>query len=163
MAKFIANDANSTDGTDLSKMSAIYEVNGELVRIPADTAPGNVDAAIAAVIGVDQAAVVTMINTFTKGSAALTYFHNLQINLKTAAQNGTAINAIFTAMLPLLQAQPAALYTYYVNLLNQLTGIDQPTLEGGAMTTAQKRQAYQVAIMFANTGMIQTLFGTLFT
>lgn len=47
MAQFLGYDANGTDGTDLSKMSAVYEHRGKIVRIPADTPAANIDAALA--------------------------------------------------------------------------------------------------------------------
>lgn len=35
---FIGYDANMTDGSDLQKMSLIYDVNGEKIRLPAAAA-----------------------------------------------------------------------------------------------------------------------------
>jgi hypothetical protein len=51
MANFIGNDANGTDGSDLSKMFAVYEHRGRLVRIPADTPAANIPDALAQELG----------------------------------------------------------------------------------------------------------------
>lgn len=44
--RFLYFDANQTDGKDLSKMAAIYEVAGRSVRIPADTDDNDIDVAV---------------------------------------------------------------------------------------------------------------------
>lgn len=51
--QFIRQDANLTDGKDLSKVDAIYAVNGVQVRIPANTPEDAVTSALYEALGLD--------------------------------------------------------------------------------------------------------------
>jgi hypothetical protein len=57
--KFITYDANFTDGSDLSKMLAIYEYRGQIARIPANTPLDQVNAAVYAELEMDAQAETT--------------------------------------------------------------------------------------------------------
>lgn len=74
MAEFIGYDANGTDGSDLSLMSALYDHRGKVVRIAADTLPQNVDNALAVAIG----------STLTKEQQMVDAIQDIWLPLPTA-------------------------------------------------------------------------------
>lgn len=96
-----------------------------------------------------------MIGTFNSGSAATIYFNALQAGLRNVVQNNTAIATFYPQMLNLLNDN-ANLYTFFLNFVNIAGNLTQANVETPS-TDAQRRQVFQLAVLFSVQGTVQVL------
>lgn len=134
---FLGYDAQQTDGSDLSKMTALYRYRGVVVSIPATTAPEQVEAVVQAAFGLSalEAQAAAALRT-VDWNAKLAAVQQAQTKLSDLQTQITAVNAASTLAAikpPLLSA---------LNDINQLiTG-----LVGEAVANLKRERALLQAL-----------------
>jgi hypothetical protein len=162
---FIGYDNNGTDGSNLALVTAIYELDGERIYIPASTLPGDVEAAVLA--GSSKLARQALNDLITNNQDKLKYadyFFRLQKSMLAMWITKPLLNAQTSGVVTALQGNRvtdvdhAAMWSVFIWIAGEEYGI--PITTGGTFdelpavpTVAQRRDILHAARAFMTAGV----------
>lgn len=168
--RLIGYDAQGTDGTNLALMLAIYELDGQIVSIPADTLPENIRAAVlTALAALDNSkparqALNDLMENHQDKLKYADYFYRLEKTMLALWMTKPVLNTQTADVVTALQANRAtdvdhaAMWGVFIWIAAEEYGI--PITAGGtfdelpaAPTVAQRRDILHAARAFATAGV----------
>jgi len=162
--QLIAYDAQGTDGTNLALMSALYELDGQRVSIPANTAPENVEAAVLAALSLldNPKPARAQLNDYLANNQDLlvyaSYFLRLQkalfVLIKTTPNLTNTTSAVYTSVRANKDsdADDLAMYNRFLWLIERTTTVvlvlgDLPVVPTALQAQAINNCAFQFMTM----------------